>query len=125
MDDQFSSGVICFGTTTLFQDVLDHTGPERRKEQRHPRTINIMVQPMDAREIHTAPHFAAVTRDISRGGLSFISFQRTNSDTVAISLQDDDSRKAICCVCSCREILGDEGEKAFLTGVEFLYERYN
>jgi len=123
MDDQFTSGAISFGATTLFQEVLEHTGPERRKEQRHPRTINITVRPLD-RHDNPLSQFAAVTRDVSRGGLSFVSFKQTNSESVAISLEDDDSRMAFCRVCRCQEFRGEDGEQAYLTSVEFLYERY-
>jgi hypothetical protein len=123
MDHQLMCGAISCGAITLFQEATDYTGPERREHKRYPRSLGIAVQPMDPRQSNLEQEFLAMTREVSRSGLSFVSSQRVASELVAISLQDDPTRVVICRVCELNEFQGDPGDDVYLTSVEFLYER--
>ena len=123
MDDPFVCGVISCGATTLFQDVAEYTGPERREHKRAAASVGITVQPLDARQREAAPPFDAVTRDVSTGGLSFINSHRANYEMVAIWRNNDPSRLVVCRVCKSNVIPGLDPELSYLVSVEFLYEK--
>lgn len=123
MDHEFMCGAISCGAITLFQEATDYTGPERRVHKRYPRAIGIKVQPLDPRQDQFGPQFSAVTREVSRSGLSYLSPNTADSELVALSLRDDATRLVVCRVCECNSFPGDQGENTYLTSVEFLYER--
>lgn len=123
MDDPFMCGVISCGATTLFQDVAEYIGPERREHRRVPVTVPITVQPLDARQREAAPPFNAITRDVSTGGLCYISSHRANYEMVAIWRENDPSRLVVCRVCKSNLIQSTDPELAYLVSVEFLYEK--
>ena len=116
-------GAISCGTTSLFQPLTNYDGPERRKHKRMPMTVGIKVQPLDPRQPSIEAPFSAVTRDISRGGLAYISSRKADFEIVSISLADSPNRMVICRVCACNLIQGTGTENVYLTSVEFLYER--
>jgi len=124
MDDQLMCGGISCGAITLFQEATDYRGPERREHRRYPRSIAVNVQPSDPRQNGFARPFVAVTREVSRSGLSYISSTKADFERIAISLKDDASRMVVCRVCECNLVQNSESEKTYLTSVEFLYERH-
>ncbi len=124
MDDPFLCGGISCGATTLFEDVAEYIGPERREHKRACRSVGITVQPLDARQKETAPPFSASTRDVSCGGLSYISSHRANYEMVAIWREHDPSKLVVCRVCKSNFIEGTEPDQSYLISVEFLYEKH-
>lgn len=124
MDNQLMCGAINCGAITLFQEATDYRGPERRDHRRYPRTLGISVEPIDPRENTLAPPFPALTREVSRSGLSFLSSKRADAEMVGIKLQDDRTRVVVCRVCNCECVSNEFGTGGtYLTSVEFLYER--
>ncbi len=100
-----------------------YQGPERRRERRIPKSIGIIVQPLTAMQTEAGEEFFAITRDVSRGGLAFLSPRRCDFELVVLSLQHDRSRMVVGRICNCNLIHASEHEEVYLTSVEFLYER--
>lgn len=90
-----------------------------------PRSVGITVMPIDAQEQQQTDEFFAITRDLSRSGLSFVSPLESFFEFACISLKDQPGREVICRVCYSNLIVKSEREDVYLTGVEFLYERFS
>jgi c-di-GMP-binding flagellar brake protein YcgR len=101
-----------------------YRGVERRRDRRIPKSVGIMVQPLSLHQEHLGNEFFAITRDVSNGGLAFLSPFRAEYEMAVLSLEEDPSRMVISRVCNCNLIFANELEEVYLTGVEFLYERF-
>ena len=99
-------------------------GKDRRRHKRIPRSIGITVQPLDVEHMECAHSFFAITRDISVGGLAYMSPNVTESELVMLTLESDPSRGVVSRVCGSSLIHANEYERVFLTSVEFLFERF-
>ncbi|MGB7344090.1 MAG: hypothetical protein WBD20_07745 [Pirellulaceae bacterium] len=99
-------------------------GPERRRDRRIPKSVGILVQPLGLDQLSLGDEFFAITRDVSRGGLAFLSPQKANFEMAILALKDEPSRLVISRVCNCSLIHANELEQVYLTSVEFLYERF-
>ncbi len=97
---------------------------ERRKHKRVPRSFGILVQPMDNHHDLLEDSFFAITRDLSPGGLAYLSSHVADFEIAVISLEEDISRSVVARVSNSSLIHASEVEQVYLTGVEFLYETF-
>ena len=114
------------GGASLFvlpTDLNRRRGKERRRHKRIPKSIGILIEPLDEDQLTTDRAFFAITRDISKGGLGFLSSEYADYEMVLISREDDPTRAVVCRVCDCCLVHKNEFEEVYLTCVEFLYER--
>lgn len=125
MNDQATFAITC-GSTNMFSSYQSsYEKDDRRRNKRVPRSIGITVDPIDAEEQPQGEAFFAITRDLSRKGLSFVSPVEAPFEYACITLQDQPGREVICRVCYSNLIVKSEREDVYLTGVEFLYERFS
>lgn len=109
-------------TESLYQSLVKFKGKEKRRHPRIPRSVGIIVQPLDIHMAATDQPFLAITRDVSEGGLSYVSDTPATFDMAVITLNDDRSREIICRICGTGLIFANEFDEVFLTNVEFLHE---
>ncbi|QDV88241.1 PilZ domain-containing protein [Planctomycetes bacterium TBK1r] len=98
-----------------------YTGPERRASRRIPRTLEISVQPMDLQMKETGRSFFAITRDISQGGLAFLSSQKSDFEKAVVSLNDGVAPGIVCRICHSSLVHSSGPEEVWLTNVEYLH----
>ena len=123
MNNQSTYGAITCGTPSLFSSTIHYDGNERRRHKRVPRCLGIVVQPLNDQQSELSEPFFAITRDISRGGLSFVSSQKCTFELASISIENDPTKDVICAVRASNLIVASEVEDVYLTCVEFIYER--
>ncbi len=124
MNNQSTFAIAC-GKPTLFESMRKERHRDKRLHKRVPRSIGILVQPMDAEEQANSEEFFAITRDISQAGLSFLSSFESRFEFESIMIADQPGREVICRTCYSSIIVKNQNEDVYLTGVEFLYERYS
>ncbi|MDV6029089.1 MAG: PilZ domain-containing protein [Phycisphaera sp. RhM] len=98
-----------------------YTGHERRASRRVPRTLEISVQPMDVQMKETGRSFFAITRDISQGGLAFLSSQKSDFEKAVVSLNDGVAPGIVCRICHSSLVHSSGPEEVWLTNVEYLH----
>lgn len=98
-----------------------YTGPERRASRRIPRTLEISVQPMDLQMKESGRPFFAITRDISQGGLAFLSSQKSDFEKAVVSLNDGVAPGIVCRICHSSLVHSSGSEEVWLTNVEYLH----
>lgn len=98
---------------------------ERRKSVRIPRTMSLLVQTLtdDEKDMVGDPFFA-ISRDVSGGGMGFISPVQIEASVVEVSFHQLTCRRIVSRVCHSSFCQDDGQQHLYLTGVEFLYERY-
>ncbi|QDT11813.1 hypothetical protein [Planctomycetes bacterium K23_9] len=101
-----------------------YRGAERRRDRRVPKSVGIVVQPLSPLQSELGREFFAITRDVSRGGLAFLSPRKADYEMAVLSLEDDMTRLVVSRICNCNLIHANELEEVYLTSVEFLYERF-
>ena len=125
MRTQQTRAAVSGGSSAFFHAVNKPSfNAERRKHRRIPRSLGILVQPLNERHDEIDDAFFAITRDVSPGGLAFLSPHFTDFDVAVISLEEDISRSVVARICGCNLIHASEVEQVYLTGVEFLYETF-
>jgi c-di-GMP-binding flagellar brake protein YcgR len=102
----------------------NYRGVERRRDRRVPKSVGILVQPLSQDQVSQGDEFFAITRDISKGGLAFLSPRQATFDMAVLSLEEEPSRMVISRICNSSLIFANELEEVYLTSVEFLYERF-
>lgn len=106
---------------SLLQSVDSYDGPERRASRRIPRTLEISVQPLDDKMAESGQAFFAITRDISQGGLAYLSSRRADFEKAVISVNDGIAPGIVCRICNSSVIHSCGLEEFSLTNVEFLH----
>lgn len=110
-----------FQSHSLVQSATEYTGPERRASRRIPRTLEISVQPLDFKLNEKGDAFFAITRDISQGGLAFLSSRKADFEKAVVSLNEGIGPGIVSRVCNTTLIHGSGPEEVWLTNVEFLH----
>lgn len=105
----------------IVDSATDFQGPERRASRRIPRTLEISVQPLDEQLEEAGRPFFAITRDISQGGLSFLSSQRATFKKAVVSINDGIAPGIVCRICNSSVIHSSGSDDVCLTNVEFLF----
>ena len=105
----------------LGQCAKDYEGPERRASRRVPRTLEITVQPLNDQMAASGEPFFAITRDISQGGLAYLSSRKADFDKAVIAINDGIAPGIVCRICNTSVIHTVGLEEVCLTNVEFLY----
>ncbi|MCO8125200.1 PilZ domain-containing protein [Stieleria sp. TO1_6] len=103
----------------LLHGVL-HDGVERRQDTRIPSSLEIVVQPLDEQMEELGEPFFAITRDISQGGLAYLSSTFAEFENAVVSLRKGLSPGILCRICNCSVIHTIGIEKVCLTNVQFL-----
>jgi hypothetical protein len=98
-----------------------YRGVERRASPRVPKTLEISVQPLDDQMREAGPPFFAITRDISQGGLAFLSGRQLDCEKAVIALQDGIAPGVVCRICNQSVLHGTGIEEVWLANVQFLY----
>ena len=109
-------------TPTLFEilnSLCEQSQPAAscREDVRHPKSISVIVQPLDDDFLSDGEPFWVMSRDVSRKGIAFVNVLPTQHQYVRLRMLDYDA-SAVCRVCHCTAI-GDD-LPVYLTGVEFL-----
>ncbi|MEL6106588.1 MAG: hypothetical protein AAFU85_11140, partial [Planctomycetota bacterium] len=69
--------------------------------------------------------FFAITRDISHGGLAYLSPRKAGFELAVIHMEDEGwSGEVVCRVCHSMLVHTSELEEVYLTNLEYLYERF-
>lgn len=105
----------------LVQSAGSYSGMERRARRRTPRSLEISVQPLDDQMVESGEPFFAITRDISQGGLSYLSSHAMDFERAVVALNDSIAPGIVCRICNSSVIHSSGIEKFCLTNVEFLY----
>ena len=105
----------------LIPSASAYIGPERRASRRIPRTLEISVQPMDLQMKEAGRSFFAITRDISQGGLAFLSSQKSDFEKAVVSLNDGIAPGIVCRICHSSLVHSSGPEEVWLTNVEYLH----
>ncbi|QDV47149.1 hypothetical protein Enr13x_70580 [Stieleria neptunia] len=105
----------------LIPSASGYVGPERRASRRVPRTLEISVQPMDLQMKESGRSFFAITRDISQGGLAFLSSQKSDFEKAVVSLNEGIAPGIVCRICHSSMIHSSGPEEVWLTNVEYLH----
>lgn len=105
----------------LVQSAGNYKGPERRSRSRIPRSLEISVQPLDDQMIESGDPFFAITRDISQGGLAYLSSHAATFSRAIVSLNDGIAPGIVCRICNSSVIHSGGTENICLTNVEFLF----
>ncbi|MEO1615185.1 MAG: hypothetical protein AAFV88_05005 [Planctomycetota bacterium] len=102
----------------------EYVGLERRRKRRLPRTLEINVQPLDDQLNERGDAFFAITRDISQGGLAYLSSQKADFERAIISLNEGLAPRVVCRIRN-NSMVHTNGlrEQVWLTNVEFLYSQ--
>jgi hypothetical protein len=96
-------------------------GPERRSNPRIPKSLEISVQPLDEKLVERGQPFFAITRDISQGGLAYLSSREAGCERALIKLNDGIGPAIVCRICN-DSLLHCAGlDKVWLTNVQFLH----
>lgn len=118
-------GIATPGNDTAVESLLDATqqyhGPERRASRRVPRTLEISVQPLNDKLAEIGQPFFAITRDISQGGLAYLSSRRADFDKAVVAINDGIAPGIVCRICNSAVIHSSGMEEFCLTNVEFLH----
>ena len=106
-----------------FRELLrDVAGPEfqdnRRNSDRLPRSLVLVVQPLDNNLQPVGSPFKAVTRDVSETGLGFLNETPFPTKFVRIGATAQSAAQSVARVCYNKTYFGDE--PVYLVGVEFL-----
>lgn len=124
---------------SLLQIASLYRGKDRRRGGRYEISLGIRIQPLDGDLVNSGDEFCGITREISRGGMSFVSSYPGNFKFATVSLQnggfqrgdfqngepqESDSATIVCRVCSTTLIHSNSMEKVFLTNLEFMRERF-
>ena len=109
------------GIDSLLESAHSYDGPERRASRRIPRTLEISVQPLDDQMVETGSPFFAITRDISQGGLAYLSSRRADFEKAVVSLNEGIAPGIVCRICNNSVIHSSGLEEFSLTNVEFLF----
>ncbi|MCA9138231.1 MAG: PilZ domain-containing protein [Planctomycetales bacterium] len=109
------------GVESLLHSADSYDGPERRASRRIPRTLEISVQPLDDKMIESGAPFFAITRDISQGGLAYLSSRRADFDKAVISVNQGIAPGIVCRICNSSVIHSCGLEEFCLTNVQFLH----
>ena len=123
MQTQYANAVSTDSVSSLFPVVSKYQGKNRRKHRRTPASVGIVVQALNAGG-ETTDSFFAITRDISLGGLGFLSSRPAEFDMALVTTQADPTRGVVVRICSCNLIQKTDQESVYLTSAEFLYERF-
>jgi len=99
----------------------EYQGCERRVNRRIPRSLEISVQPLSDQMVEFGKPFFAITRDISQGGLAYLSSRQANFEKAIISLNDGIAPGIVCRICNSSVIHCSGMEEVCLTNVEFMY----
>lgn len=109
------------GTTPLVQAGTTYEGPERRSSPRIPKSLEISVQPLDEKLAECGQPFFAITRDISQGGLAYLSSRKAGCEKAVISLNNGIAPGIVCRICNDSVLHCTGMESVWLTNVEFLH----
>jgi c-di-GMP-binding flagellar brake protein YcgR len=90
---------------------------QRRESVRHPKSISVIVQPLNEDFLPDGEPFWVMSRDVSRNGMAFVNVLPTQHQYVRLRMLDYDA-SAVCRVCHCTAIGSDL--PVYLTGVQFL-----
>lgn len=117
---------------SLLQIAGLYRGTERRGASRYEISLGIKIQPLDRELLNAGSEFCGITREISQGGLSFLSsypgnfrmaiLSLQNSDSITDNLERHDLTSLVCRVCSTSLLHSNSVEKVYLTNVEFMRE---
>ena len=111
----------CLTKAPLVQAGTGYDGSERRSSPRIPKSLEISVQPLAHNLIESGLPFFAITRDISTGGLAYLSSRQAGCEKALISLNDGVAPGIVCRICN-ESLLHCTGpEKVWLTNVQFLH----
>ena len=105
----------------LVQSTKEYGGRERRASRRIPRSLEITVQPLDDQMIEYGEPFFAITRDISQGGLAYLSSRQADFEKAVVAINDGIAPGIVCRICNSSVIHTSGMEKFCLTNVEFLF----
>ncbi|MEM0927586.1 MAG: hypothetical protein AAGJ83_16185 [Planctomycetota bacterium] len=102
----------------------EYVGPERRRKRRLPRSLEIRVQPLDDQLNERGDSFFAITRDISQGGLAYLSSSKADFERAIISLNEGLAPRVVCRIRG-NSMIHTSGlrQQVWLTNVEFLYSQ--
>ncbi|MEM6474190.1 MAG: hypothetical protein AAF802_31925 [Planctomycetota bacterium] len=102
----------------------EYIGAERRRKRRLPRTLEIRVQPLDDQLNERGDSFFAITRDISQGGLAYLSSRKADFERAIISLNEGLAPRVVCRIRG-NSMVHTSGmrQQVWLTNVEFLYSQ--
>ncbi|QEF96496.1 hypothetical protein Mal15_05240 [Stieleria maiorica] len=106
---------------SLIQSTGGYRGPDRRASRRIPRTLEITVQPLDVQLNEWARPFFAITRDVSQGGLAYLSSQKADFEKAVVSLNDGIAPGIVCRICNTSLVHSLGKEEVWLTNVQFLH----
>lgn len=105
---------------SLLRDAHGYAGLERREANRVPRTLEIFVQPLDNQMAPKGDAFFAVTRDISNGGLAYLSSHEVDFEKAVITIKDGAGSGILCRICNHSTVHQCENAQVGLTNVQFL-----
>lgn len=111
-------------TCSRFNSAVEHRYLERRQSIRVPKSLGISVQPLDKDMRPCEAGFFAITQDISRHGVGYLSPSKADFEMAIIALKDSPERSVLCRICNSTLIRETDQEAVYLTNVEFLCEKY-
>ncbi|MEO1524805.1 MAG: PilZ domain-containing protein [Planctomycetota bacterium] len=113
------------GSSSVFNFLDESPQAEQRRFRRVPRSVGIVVQPLDEALHESDKAFFAITRDISHGGLAYLSPRYADFDIAVVHMEDEGwSGEVVCRVCNSALVHTNELEQVYLTNLEYLYERF-
>ena len=96
---------------------------QKTASRRIPRTLEIWVQPLNEQLEESGSPFFAITRDISQGGLAYLSSRSADFEKAVVSINDGIAPGIVCRICNSSVIHSSGVEEFCLTNVEFLFLR--
>ena len=105
----------------LVQSASGFRGPDRRVAPRIPRTLEISVQPLDVQLVEVGTPFFAITRDISQGGLAYLSSRKADFEKAVVALNEGIGPGIVCRICNTSIIHRSGRDEVWLTNVQFLH----
>ena len=91
-------------------------GTERRRNQRHPLSVTLAAQPLDADLKPQGNEFRVITRDVSPGGIGFVHSEPIEQEFLKLIMPDHDGSELVVKVRHCTPV-GELG-LLYLIGTE-------
>ena len=113
------------GDSSIYKYLDESPLAEQRRHRRVPRSVGIVIQPLDDSLQESAASFFAITRDVSHGGLAYLSSRYADFELAVVHMEDEGwEGEVVCRVCNSALVHANELEKVYLTNLEYLYERF-